>query len=274
MAVLVYHGVLTDDAPVGAMPFENLHVRESTFEAHCRVIRDTCDPISLDDWRAASAGQATLPPRPLLVTFDDGYRSVHRLAAPILAAFDLPAAVFVCTEAVVTRRLLWFDDVGARKGEAEVERWKTCDYERWLTECSDTAPVGDDDPRALMTSDEVAELGRSPLMEIGAHTARHPILARANLERQREEISESVAALREWTGRPVRSFAYPNGRPGLDYTAETPEILSEYGIDAAFTMQQSFARAGEPPLERSRFLVVAAVTDAELAHRLAYTWPR
>ena len=107
------------------MAFENLHVRASTFEAHCRVVRECCDPITLDDWREAAAGRTPLPPRPVLITFDDGYRSVARIGAPILAAHQLPAVVFVCSDPIANRRLLWFDAVAARDGEAAVERWKT-----------------------------------------------------------------------------------------------------------------------------------------------------
>jgi hypothetical protein len=39
-------------------------------------------------------------------------------------------------------------------------------------------------------------------------------------------------------------------------------------------MRYAFARPAEPTFERSRFLVVAEVTAAELAHRMAYAWPR
>jgi peptidoglycan/xylan/chitin deacetylase (PgdA/CDA1 family) len=164
--------------------------------------------------------------------------------------------------------------VAARDGEAEVERWKTRDYERWSAACAATAPVDDDDPRALMTVDELVAMDRSGRIEIGGHTSRHPILARASRERQREEIGENLDAIRQWTGRPVRAFAYPNGRPDIDYTKTTVDLLTERGIDAAFTMRPSFARADEPALERSRFLIVDEVSGAELAHRLAHTWPR
>jgi peptidoglycan/xylan/chitin deacetylase (PgdA/CDA1 family) len=117
-------------------------------------------------------------------------------------------------------------------------------------------------------------LSRSGRFEIGGHSSRHPILARASRERQREEIEGNLEAIRNWTGRPVRAFAYPNGRPGVDYNETTVELLAELGIDAAFTMRPSFARSGEPALERSRFLIVDEVSGAELAHRLAHTWPR
>jgi peptidoglycan/xylan/chitin deacetylase (PgdA/CDA1 family) len=274
VAVLGYHGLRADNLPSGAMAFENLHLRASTFDAHCRVVRQCCDPITLDDWRAAAAGGPPLPPRPVLITFDDGYRSVSRIGAPILAAHGLSAVVFVCTEPMATRRLLWFDAVAARDGEAEVERWKSCDYDRWFAACAAAAPVDDDDPRALMTVDELIAMDRSGHIEIGGHTARHPILARASCERQREEINDSLERIRQWTGRRVRAFAYPNGRPGLDYTGATVDILRDLGIDTAFTMQPTFARRDEPVLERSRFLLLNEVSGAELAHRLAYTWPR
>ena len=274
VAVLGYHGLRADDLPAGAMAFENLHVRAATFDAHCRVVRECCDPISLDDWREAVAGRKSLPPRPVLITFDDGYRSVARLGAPILSAYDLPAVVFVCSDPIARRRLLWFDAVAARDGEDAVEHWKTCDYDSWSASCAGSAPVGDDDPRALMTVEELIALGRSGRVEIGGHTSRHPILARASRDQQRDEIAGNLEAIRGWIGRPVRAFAYPNGRPGLDYLDTTVDLLASLGIDAAFTMRPAFARSDEPALERSRFLIVDEVSGAELAHRLAHTWPR
>ena len=275
VVVLGYHGLRSDDAPSGQMAFENLHVRASTFEAHCRVVRETCDPISLDDWRASLAGTAPLPPRPVLITFDDGYRSVLTLGAPVLRALGLPAVVFVCSDLVERRRLLWFDAVAARDGEAAVEPWKARGYAEWLKACAaDTPPVADEDARALLTPAEVGALSREPGIEIGSHTARHPILAHATPAQQRAEIEDSRLALARWTGRPVRAFAYPNGRPRVDYTETTIALLGELGFDFAFTTQPAFATPGEPRFERSRFLVVAEVIAPELAHRLAYAWPR
>jgi peptidoglycan/xylan/chitin deacetylase (PgdA/CDA1 family) len=274
VAVLGYHGIRADDSPPGGMPFENLHVHVSTFDAHCRVVRDCCDPISLDDWRTALAGGPPLPPRPVLITFDDGYRSVLTLAAPILAAHRLPAVVFACSDPIARRRLLWFDDLAAREGEAAVEPWKARDYDAWREQCaSGTQMVDGADPRALLTEDEVGELARHSI-EIGAHTARHAILSHASAAAQRAEIEESRAALERWSGRAVRAFAYPNGRPGVDYDATTVSLLAELGFDFAFTMRSTFARPGEPPLERSRFLIVSEVTAGELAHRLAHAWAR
>ncbi len=79
VAVLCYHGVLPA-RPTGTMPFEGLHVTAADLNEHCAVIRDTCHPISLDEWRGALAGRGALPARPILLTFDDGYRNVYTTA--------------------------------------------------------------------------------------------------------------------------------------------------------------------------------------------------
>ena len=63
--------------------FPQLHIPSHLFEGHCRVIAENCHPISIAQWRAAVARQQPLPDRPVLVTFDDGYRSGYELARKI-----------------------------------------------------------------------------------------------------------------------------------------------------------------------------------------------
>ena len=53
-------------------------------------------------YRALEEG-GTLPPRPVLVTFDDGYRDVLRNAAPVLARLRMPATAYVITDRISSR---------------------------------------------------------------------------------------------------------------------------------------------------------------------------
>lgn len=275
VAVLSYHGLRADEWSDGAMAQKFLHVRASAFEAHCRLVRETCHPISLDQWREARAGTSRLPARPVLFTFDDGYRSVLTIAAPILAKYELPAVVFCCSVPNEERRLHWWDHVAASEGEDAIEGWKGRPYEDWLASCALRAPVANDaDPRATLTPAEIGELSRRPGIEIGAHTARHPILARASEARQRDEIADNQDALGRWTGRPVRALAYPNGRPRVDYDEATLEILRDLNFDCAFTIHGAFSKPDDPPFEYPRFLMQADLTTREFAHRLAYSWLR
>jgi hypothetical protein len=51
----------------------------------------------------------------------------------------------------------------------------------------------------------------------------------------------------------VRLFAYPNGRPGLDFTEHHAALLDRLGFDAAVTTEKGTANLGTDPLLLPRF---------------------
>jgi peptidoglycan/xylan/chitin deacetylase (PgdA/CDA1 family) len=271
VAVLCYHAVRPDEWPAGTMAFEGLHVRASEFDAHCRLLTSSCHPITLAQWQAALDGGPPLPDRPVLVTFDDGYRTVATVAHPILERHGIPAVLFACSSPIEERRLFWYDAVARRSGESEVQRLKQVPFALWrAATCGAThTAAGDGDPEAPLSVDEVRRLAQGGF-EIGGHTATHPILARADRDRQREEIARNRQAIGGWIGRPPVAFAYPNGERS-DYTSETLSILRELSYDMAFTTESGFA-SGAERLECPRLLMLAGVSEAELAHRLSYSW--
>ena len=275
VVVLCYHAVRPDSAPAGSYPYEQLHVRASELAAHCELIARSCTPITLQDFRQAVLEGSPLPPRPVLVTFDDGYRSVPTLAAPILERYGVPAVFFVCSASIAERRLLWYDAIARRGAEVDAQQAKRLPFAAWRRLDLDLrTPVADDDPLAPMTVGEVGTLAARPLFEFGAHTASHPILAQAPLADQRDQIVTCVRAVEEWTKKSVTAFAYPNGEPGVDYTGETVALLRDAQLSVAFTTHSGYAGAGAPALEQPRFLMLAGVSPSELAHRLAYSWRR
>jgi peptidoglycan/xylan/chitin deacetylase (PgdA/CDA1 family) len=122
-----------------------------------------------------------------------------------------------------------------------------------------------------MTIDQLKALADDGF-EIGVHTASHAHLATTSEAEQIAELGGCRDALGTWLGRPVTTVAYPWGLPGRDYTRETIVIAERLGFDFGFTTRSEFARPDEAPLERSRFVVLASVQPAELAHRITYSW--
>ncbi len=273
VAVLAYHGVRANGLVPPELVMPSLHVPISVLEEHCRVLCDACHPISLAEWEDARAGLRPLPPNAVLVTFDDGYRSVATRGLPVLKAFGIPCVIYLATDAIERRTLFWYDAL-ARAG-VPVEPVKALPHAEWLaavTAVEIAAVPGD--PLEPMTIDDVRALAAEPLVTVGSHTASHLVLARAEVTEQERDIRRSLEAIAHWTGERPRTFAYPNGRPGVDYTAETVRVLADAGIATAFSTRHGFSIAGEAPLERSRLTVMDAVRGAELLHRLARTWPR
>jgi peptidoglycan/xylan/chitin deacetylase (PgdA/CDA1 family) len=87
------------------------------------------------------------------------------------------------------------------------ERWALLDQ---VAAWAQAPPVVRPSHRTL-TTDEVVRLAQGGLVEIGAHTVTHPVLAALPPAEQRREVQESKARLEAALGLEVASFAYPHG---------------------------------------------------------------
>jgi peptidoglycan/xylan/chitin deacetylase (PgdA/CDA1 family) len=181
--------------------------------------------------------------------------------------------VFISAAPVLDGRHFWFDALCRREGEAAVVKARALPYQNWrtLVDSLETTAVETESHRPL-TSAELARLGESPLIEIGAHTMTHPTLALARVEDQQREIAGCRAALERVLEKRVTAFAYPYGNPFEDYTSETVSVVGQAGFDLAFTTGGSFATLECDPLQIPRFMMLDSVGDVELAHRFVHSW--
>ncbi len=226
-------------------------------------------------------GTGRMPPRAVCITFDDGYRSVHDLALPVLQEFKLPATVFV-TSGYVGGGNMWNDHIieavqslppgqldlselglGAYSLASLGDRRQTVNA---LTEASKYLPpqARDDlikrlermrgehlDHDLMLTPDMVINLDRAGI-EIGAHTISHPILTSLDDESARLEIVGGKQALEAIIGKPVRLFAYPNGKAGKDFDERHVRMAREAGFSAAFTTGHGAVTSQQDPFQLPR----------------------
>ena len=80
--------------------------------------------------------------------------------------------------------------------------------------------------------EELVRLASCELVEIGAHTQTHPVLASLPERRQFEEISDSKSVLERILEKPVRSFAYPYGSRN-EYSPATQALVRKAGFKSA-----------------------------------------
>jgi len=100
--VLLYHAVEDHVSPYTDRL--GVSVSPAMFEANLSYIRDNYNVISVDDL------QKPLPENPLLITFDDGYKSVYEHAFPLLRKYRMPAVVYLITCAV-ENKLVWVNEL-------------------------------------------------------------------------------------------------------------------------------------------------------------------
>jgi peptidoglycan/xylan/chitin deacetylase (PgdA/CDA1 family) len=227
LAVLAYHGV--DDG--------------EQFAQHLDHLRRTASPVSLEEALAAFAGERQLPRRAVLVTFDDGHRSVLDVGLPLLRERGMPAVAFVVAGLVGTDDPYWWTevvDLAGRGGTVEgMPPLAPTDVVRALKRLPDPLRIAaiEELRGTAGTARRVAQLSVQDLrtlesggVAIGNHTWSHPCLSRCDDDTCRDEIERAHTMLSGALGGPPAVFAYPDG----DRDPRAAAVLHELGYRAAF----------------------------------------
>ncbi|MFD8597052.1 polysaccharide deacetylase family protein [Kitasatospora sp. NPDC059646] len=244
LAVLAYHGI---DDP-------------AAFRAQMERLVRTAHPVGPEQVADAAEHRRPLPPRSVLVTFDDGDRTVLTEALPVLARLRIPAAAYVITDLIGTDRPYWWTEAAhlvRHGGRAEalrglgptaaVHRLKTRpDAERLGALAELRATARRPAPRQAQLSPEDLHALTDGGLTVGNHTASHPCLDRCAADRLHTQLADAHRRLTAWLGRPPTTFAYPNGNH--DPRAET--VLRTLGYRTAFLFDHRHAALA--PAERLR----------------------
>ena len=237
--------------------------------------------VSRDELLAAVAGEASLPERACVVTFDDGLRCQAELALPVLEELGVPAIFFVPGRPFAEGRVLYVHKVHAlreRVDDAELlelvgaddvpedvaqehYRYDEPDAARLKYLLNMTLPLRErermigaafadvvPDERAFaaelyMSREQVRALAGS----LGAHSYAHEPLALMEPDELERDLERVSTLLEEITGARPRAFSYPHGtRETVD--VPTARRLAAAGYQAAFTMERALNRSLEEPL--------------------------
>lgn len=164
--VIMYHDVL----PKQEIFFDTT---QAQLEADFRMIRDNgLTPISLDQLVAHLRTGVPLPPKPIVLTFDDGYASHYDYVYPLLKRYRYPGAFSVFTDKL------------------------------------DGKIIG----RSTLTWEQLQEMADHPLITVVSHSVTHPsdlrMLSDTDL---RYELEASQRRLNNKLEMPIRYFTYPEG---------------------------------------------------------------
>ena len=255
--ILLYHRVSDDGDPYfGGVPVE-------LFRTQMEVLSGFFTVLPLETV-VDSARRGDLPPNAVAITFDDGYRDNYSNAFPILKQFQLPATVFLATGPTDSRVPLWHDrvfhafrrtraeslTVNGKEFRLDTLEHKLLALRALLEHLRSSDPVRREAEIARVTREFGSEaelpttdrmLGWPEIQEMqegnitfGAHTVTHPILTRMSAREARDEIVRSKSSIEEKLGRPVVSFAYPNGTRA-DFDEPIKRALKDAGFECAVT---------------------------------------
>ena len=275
LSVFYFHRVLAEPDPLlaeepDAQMFDRLL---GWIGSQYRVL----DPVEACDRLYAG----TLPSRPAVITFDDGYRDNYSVALPLLQKHRMQAAFFVSTafldggmmfndRVIEAVRNYAGDEIRVPEGN-EVLPLRGIDQRRQaidrilalikhlpprerLIRVDKLERVAGGNPRTdvMMSPGEVAALHRAG-MRIGGHTRTHPILLALDDKSAKLEIEGGLDDLASITGERSAIFAYPNGRFGSDFDSRHVAMLKSTGIRYGFTTHSGVSSAQSPRLMLPRF---------------------
>jgi peptidoglycan/xylan/chitin deacetylase (PgdA/CDA1 family) len=275
LLIINYHRVLSEPEPLR----EN-EITAADFAMQIAVLARFFHVMPLS-YAVTALREGTIPRRAIAITFDDGYADNVTVALPLLLRAGVPATFFITTgfldggrmwndsitDIIAVARgasldlrpldlgILDISSVAARKQTLAtvLAQWKYLSPEerdRKVSELVSLARVTLR-PSTMMSTEQVRELAGAG-MSIGAHTLKHPILARLPSEEARHEIATSKRELERITGREVAGFAYPNGRPQRDFTDEHRQMVADCGYRFAVTTEYAAAAIAADPLTLPR----------------------
>jgi len=209
--ILAYHAIDRDSIDHSTSPH--------SFRKQMKWLAESANIISLQTLEELLAGKVSIH-HPAVITFDDGFLSVHEAAFPVLHELGLPFAVFLSTGTVGRKAPLQ----GLHK--------------------------------PMLSWRQVREMLDSGLMTLGSHTHSHRVNCLP--EEITIEIKTSCEQIRRNTGVEPRYFAFPKGQSnalsrslagqsfsltfageGLQRTKEMDRsVLERIGITNRFTTQR------------------------------------
>lgn len=259
---VVFHHISATESPF-TMGM-SVSITPQRFEAALRFLTTYYAPVRLEDVLADPDGQG-LPPRAVLVTFDDAYASVAEWAAPLCRQFGVPAVFFVNAAFLDNQRLapdnlvcyvanvLGMETInaaarGVRGSEttelhslSEVftsffpdislaEREVFLDALRQLAGISESRMAKE--AGLYLTSKQLCDLASFDF-EIGNHTYTHVHCRSLSREDFSPQVDRNKAELEALSGTKVRSFSQPYGS-STDLTRDLAEHLECSGHQAVF----------------------------------------
>jgi peptidoglycan/xylan/chitin deacetylase (PgdA/CDA1 family) len=208
--ILMYHSV-SDGRKEKKHPYFQTVTTPAAFARQMRFLHENgYSVVNLGEAVARLEKPGWPSTRPVVITFDDGFRDFYTNAFPVLSSHGFSATMFLPTAHVgETRRSF---------NESECMTWS-----------------------------EVRELQKAGI-QFGSHTVTHPQLKNLDADDLKYEVRNSKATIEERLGLPVESFAYPYAFPETNklFRSRLRAVLEESGYEnGVSTIIGTADRAGD-----------------------------
>jgi peptidoglycan/xylan/chitin deacetylase (PgdA/CDA1 family) len=293
LLILCYHGIALRDEHEW---LSQLYITPDHFRRRLEMLKASdANVISLNEG-IKRLQTHSLPPRSVVITFDDGFHDFYRHAFPLLHSFQFPCTVYLSTHYcrygvpvfnLILNYMLWksgmlkfdFEGVGilhSMPGRDYEERsqvvqaitdWtrtrkmNTSDKDEVARDIASRLGIDYDDLvrhrlLQMMNSAEVKAVANAGV-SVELHTHRHRVPKDRDLFER--EVNENREHIREFTGTEAFHFCYPSG----EYAYQFLPWLRDLRVKSATTCESGLAARTSEALLLPRFLDSTNVTEIE-----------
>ena len=282
VVIIMYHSVMNDPASAQTTLGGIIHSTE-VFRGQMEVIAKHFHAVTLDDVLSFLKGDKSLPPRSVVVTFDDGYADNYQAANDVLSPLGIPGVFYVAVDCLDKQRLPWPSLLRHAFLTSKREGWTEADgsvwplsstqlriqaFDRASEYCGKLSGAPQDQfveslrqelrtespqssQRFMMTWDEVRGLARNG-HTVGSHTMTHPNMAYIPENDARTELVESKHRLEQELWSQIVHFSYPCPALQPHWVERTVSASRQIGYQTAVTTDGGMVRRHDDPLSLRR----------------------
>jgi len=282
LTIVTYHRVTPKPLDQIDQSLPTLFITENTFRKHLTFFKKHYKIVRFSDLALYAQNKTDIPNNLLMITFDDGYEDNFRYGHPILREYNLPWTLFVATNHLGQKGVMWWDRMFAlltlltrqqREGSFTVPCQNNGQEENPLAEildqfCSDSSALF-----ARFNTWKVAELlvliqqlqthcslseeilvaenaflswdqanQLHPDADVGSHTCSHTVLTGIDLTQVAEEVIVSKKKIQDYCHRVPLACSYPAG----SYSAEIVALVAKAGYSFAVTQDSGVNNLAAP----------------------------
>jgi len=267
LIILAYHRVVPE---MENYPFDSklISATPEQFDWQVKYIKENFNLISFKDLIDYKKSGISLPPRAVIITFDDGFDDNYVYAYPILKKYNAKACFFISTDYIGSNKIFWFDWVAflCNKLQDDITLTSTESLKSITLKTSDNRVemigyclsflklVSDLDRKKLiqqlemkveinsveselsrpMSWEQVRTMHESGVAEIGSHAKSHAILSQIDQQQLIDEVCGSKKIISEKLSTSCSILSYPVGGK-MAYNEKVVKAAKDAGYDYAVT---------------------------------------
>lgn len=237
-----YYHLISSASQKRSYYFDSKGISVREFEDHILFFKKYYDFISLEEALKISDTGSSLRNK-IVLTFDDGFSELYSYVYPILVNHNIPASVFLISNCIDNKDLMWrnkllhltkiagnslgksIQEISEEfnlnnKGNKNLLSWSSKDWPMnlkdeianrlWEKNSDISLREFLDLEQPYLTSDQIKEMSQNNF-HFGTHSMSHPYFSRLSYAEFEQEIDSSIKVIEEIIEKTVAAFSYPFG---------------------------------------------------------------